>query len=81
MKTFNERIAQLKKESKMHLKTSKTLIEKHIQADHQHTHNMISCILRDVSKYHGCETANNLIGQYEIEELYGIQPIKEQENE
>ena len=42
----------------------------------EHTHHLVSFILRDVAKEYGVETANALIGDYRLTEIFGIERVK-----
>ena len=55
-------------------------IEEAIRRDGEYSHNVISCVLRIVANEYGYDVANSLVGEFELEELYGIYPHKGQDD-
>ena len=52
-------------------------IEKAINKNGQFSHNIVSIVLREVSKEFGVNVANGLVDEYELDELYGIQKVNQ----
>lgn len=55
---------------------SKKVIEAAIQANHDHTHNLVSCELRRVSCSAGVYYANKLIDELKLTTLFGIKKVQ-----
>ena len=54
------------------IEEAKVKIENAMSKGGAFTHNVISLVLRNVANTHGCDAANSLIDEFDIEHLYGI---------
>lgn len=59
----------------MNIDDAKKEIEDAIDQNGNYTHNIISSVLGIVAEDHGHDTANDLIDEFCLEEIYGIQKV------
>ena len=62
----------------MKISEAKKAIEKALDRQGPYSHNICGCVLRAVSESHGISRANALIEEYALDEIYGINKVKEE---
>ncbi len=77
MKPVKDKLEEETKKVKFEMGEARKKIEKAIDQNGPYSHNMIGATLRSLADKTGYKYANELVREFDLDELYGISEIEE----
>ena len=74
-KGLHDHLAEEQKKIDACMKDARQKIEHAMDQAGPYTHNMITCVLQSVSKKFGYRYANDLVREFDLTDLYGIEEV------